>query len=91
MTMDEQRVDGNAAAGDLQELFAVEVTTIVGVCDGCGMEAPLAEAVTYTGPGMTLRCRGCDSVLARVVALPGRTLVSLAGLRRFEVDTGGAV
>ena len=83
--MDEQRVDGNAAAGDLQELFAVEVTTIVGVCDGCGTEAPLAEAVAWMGPGVTLRCRGCDAVLARVVSLPGRRLVSFAGLRRFSV------
>jgi hypothetical protein len=85
MTM---HVDGNAAAGDLQQLFAAEVTTIVGVCAGCGAQAPLAEALTYTGPGLTLRCEGCDAVLARVVALPGRTMVSLSGLRRLEVDTG---
>lgn len=85
--MDDAHVDGNAAAGDLQQVFAFEVTSIVGVCDGCGREGPLAEAITYTGPGSTLRCPACESVLARVVALPGRTLVSLSGLRRFAVDT----
>ena len=84
--MDETMLDGNAAAGDLQQLFAVEVTQMVGVCDGCGSSAPLAEAHVFArAPGLTLRCPGCNSVLARLVHLPGRTLFELRGLRRLEV------
>jgi Family of unknown function (DUF6510) len=85
MTMDETMLDGNAAAGDLQELFAVEVTELVGVCAGCGRTGPLAEAHVFAlAPGLTLRCPGCDAVLARLVRLPDRTLFELRGLRRLE-------
>ena len=84
--MDESMLDGNAAAGDLQELFAVEVTQMIGVCDGCGASRPLAEAHTFVlAPGLTLRCPACDAVLARLVHLPDRTLVELRGLRRLEL------
>lgn len=86
--MDETTLDGNAAAGDLQELFAVEVTQMVGVCAGCGLTGPLAEAHTFSlVPGLTLRCPGCDAVLARLVHLPDRTLFELRGLTRLEVLT----
>ena len=85
--MDEAMLDGNAAAGDLQELFAVEVTEMIGVCDTCGETGPLAEAHTYSlAPGLTLRCPACDAVLARLVHLPDRTLFELRGLRRLEVS-----
>ena len=84
--MDESMLDGNAAAGDLQQLFAVEVTQMVGVCDGCGTAGPLAEAHMFErAPGLTLRCPACDVVLARLVHLPDRTLVELRGLRRLEL------
>ena len=83
--MDETMLDGNAAAGDLQELFAVEVTQLIGVCAGCGRAGPLAEAHVFSlAPGLTLRCPGCDAVLARLVRLPDRTLFELRGLQRLE-------
>jgi hypothetical protein len=86
MTMDESMLDGNAAAGDLQELFAVEVTQMTGVCGNCGRSGPLAEARTFAlAPGLTLRCPGCEAVLARLVHLPDRTLFELRGLRRLEL------
>ena len=84
--MDDTTLDGNAAAGDLQALFAVEVTQMVGVCDGCGETRQLAEAQAFAlAPGLTLRCPACETVLARLVHLPGRTLVELRGLRRLEI------
>ena len=84
--MDETMLDGNAAAGDLQQLFAVEVTQMLGVCDGCGVSRPLGEARMFAlAPGLTLRCPGCDTVLARLVHLPDRTLFELRGLRRLEL------
>ena len=84
--MDETTLDGNAAAGDLQELFAVEMTQAVGVCAHCGESRPLAEAHAFAhAPGLTVRGPGCQSVLARLVHLPGRTLVELLGLRRIEL------
>ena len=35
-TIDDLRLDGNAAAGLLGELFAFEITTATAICDGCG-------------------------------------------------------
>ena len=59
---------------------------MVGVCDGCGTSGPLAEARMFVhAPGLTLRCPGCDAVLARLVHLPDRTLFEFRGLRRLEV------
>jgi uncharacterized protein DUF6510 len=41
--MDELMLDGNAVAGLLQEVFAVEITTAIGTCDGCGTSCSAAH------------------------------------------------
>ena len=43
--MDELMLDGNAVAGLLQEVFAVEMTTAIGTCGNCG--ATEAETQAY--------------------------------------------
>jgi uncharacterized Zn finger protein len=84
--MDALKLDGNAAAGVLQEVFAVEVTAALGTCDGCGaVEAVGAVAVYARGPGTVLRCPHCDSVLMKIVAAEGRIWVDLRGLRMLEL------
>jgi hypothetical protein len=54
--MDELMLDGNAVAGLLQEVFAVEMTTAVGTCGGCGTAGPVGAAHVYRGAGIVLRC-----------------------------------
>jgi hypothetical protein len=39
--MDELMLDGNAIAGLLQEVFAVEMTTAIGTCGECGAAGPV--------------------------------------------------
>jgi len=74
-------LDGNAIAGQLLELFGVEMTTAVGVCAGCSTRAELAETLVYIGgPGTVMRCRGCTAVLAVFVTVRGLTCVDLRGL-----------
>jgi hypothetical protein len=81
-------LDGNAAAGPLREVFAVELTTARGQCAGCGRTAVLAEARLYTrAPGLVARCAGCEGVLLRVVRGPGRTWLDLRGLTYLQVTT----
>ena len=64
--------DGNALAGPLSEVFAVEVTTAVARCRGCGRSSPVAELTVYgPDPGLVGRCPGCADVLLRVVRTPG--------------------
>lgn len=57
-----EHLDGNAAAGELSGVFALDVTTAVVTCAGCGTTGPLAEAMLYR---TVLRCPACDSVLLR--------------------------
>ena len=81
-------LDGNAMAGALGEVFAVDVTAAVGRCDGCGAVAVLAEShVFMDAPGAVVRCAGCDSVLMRVVSAPGRTWLDLRGLSYLQLAT----
>jgi uncharacterized protein DUF6510 len=86
--MDALKLDGNAAAGILQEIFAAEVTTAIGTCDGCGaVESIGAVAVYARGPGTVLRCPHCDGVLMKIVAADDRLWVDLRGLRTLELPS----
>src|SRR5262245_10442877 len=49
--MDALMLDGNAVAGLLQEVFAVEMTTALETCDGCGATAPVGAVHVYRGAG----------------------------------------
>jgi hypothetical protein len=78
-------LDGNAAAGRLAEVFAVEMTGATIVCEGCGREAALATLTCYGGAGVVLRCPACDAVILRLLAT-GRTLnLDLRGCTRLTV------
>jgi hypothetical protein len=80
--------DGNALAGPLSEVFAVEVTTAVARCRGCGRSSAVAELAVYgPEPGLVGRCPGCADVLMRVVRRPGEVWLDLGGISalRFEV------
>lgn len=82
-------LDGNAAAGMLSEVFAVELTAAAVRCAGCDRLAALADAVTYLdAPGAVLRCRGCDGVLVRVVVAPDRRWLDMSGVAVLELTTG---
>ena len=83
---DDDVLDGNALAGALGELFAVDATTVVGRCAGCGAVAPLGAALAYLhGPGAVARCRGCAAVLLRLVRGPDRAWLDLRGVAYLEV------
>lgn len=80
-------LDGNGAAGELGEVFAVDVTAAIGQCGGCNRRAPVAEARVYVqAPGLVVRCATCEHVLVRIVKTPTHTWLDLHGLRylRFE-------
>jgi hypothetical protein len=84
----ELRLDGNAAAGLLSEVFAAEMTTATGTCASCGARNVLGAAHLYShAPGAVLRCASCTAVLMCVVRLPdGGLVVDLSGLRRVRMN-----
>ena len=79
--MPEDYVDGNAIAGALREVFAIDVTVASGRCVGCGRDNPVAEFRVYAhAPGYVARCPGCDSVVLRLVRTPDRAFLDLRGV-----------
>jgi uncharacterized protein DUF6510 len=85
------RLDGNAAAGLLGEIFAVEMTTAQGCCASCGNVGPIGAAHLYMSdrsPGAVLRCPGCEQVLMVAVARRGRRRLSMPGVRWIDVEVG---
>lgn len=81
--MDKYRLDGNAAAGPLREVFSFEVTTAEYACDGCGRAGRLGEAMVYEVRqlGTIVRCPSCDNALIRLAHNRERYLVDLRGTR----------
>jgi hypothetical protein len=77
-------LDGNAIGGMLIEIFGHEMTVAVATCGGCGVSRPLAETAVYLdGPGVVVRCRTCDSVLAVVVERRGAYCVDVRGVAQL--------
>ncbi len=73
-------LDGNAAAGLLQEIFEVEMTTAMVVCGGCGAGGPIGAAVVYdSGVGTVVRCVGCGGALMRMTRVRGWCCVDAEG------------
>ena len=79
--MDKLKLDGNAAAGALGEVFSFEVTTAQYACRGCARAGRLGEAMAYEvrGLGTILRCPACDNALIRLAHVRGRHIVDLGG------------
>ena len=86
--MDEQdlKLDGNAAAGLLRELFTFELTTARGRCENCGAVAEVGAVMVYANaPGTVLRCPQCESVLMRIVSDEGRYWLDARGISWLEI------
>jgi hypothetical protein len=80
---DKLRLDGNAAAGPLGEVFSFEVTTAEYACEGCGSTDQIGAAMVYEvrGLGIIVRCPGCDNALIRLAHNRERYLVDIRGTR----------
>ena len=84
--MSQPLLDGNALAGALSEVFAVDVTAAIGQCAHCRSSRPIAETVVYlNAPGMVARCASCDAVVLRMVRDAGRAWLDLRGLVSLQV------
>jgi hypothetical protein len=81
-------LDGNAAAGELTKIFAVDLTAAEGRCAHCGTTKRFAEAHLYMQcPGIVARCADCDHVLLRFISIPNRVLLDLSGMTYLSFDT----
>jgi hypothetical protein len=83
--MDALMLDGNAVAGLLQEVFAVEMTTAIGTCDTCGATEAVGALHVFRGAGIVMRCPHCDSVLVTMVEDDTRMWIGSSGMRTLQV------
>ncbi|WP_448608684.1 DUF6510 family protein [Geodermatophilus sp. URMC 60] len=75
-----RRLDGNAAAGSLADLFAVDLTVATSRCASCGTTSVLGAHHLYAdAPAMVLRCPTCTEVVLRFASREGRILLDLRG------------
>ena len=84
------RLDGNAAAGLLSEVFGPEATGAMARCGGCGTEGEVGALMVYMyGMGAVLRCPHCDHVLIRITHIRNEVLLDMqgAGFLRLRADT----
>jgi hypothetical protein len=88
------RLDGNAAAGILSEVFVPELTAARATCATCGTIRAVGALLVYAhGMGMVMRCPSCDAVVLRVARLrtelwldpSGARLVVMAGAAAHSI------
>jgi hypothetical protein len=84
------RLDGNAAAGLLAEVFSFDITTAEAVCNGCGLTEPVGALAAYDlEMGAILRCPACGSALIRISRLNSGFWLDLRGMSVLRIGTVG--
>ena len=82
----ENKLDGNAAGGILQEVFPFEMTMALATCANCDATNPLGAVAAYMhGMGTILRCPSCEHVLMRVTHVKGRYWLDLRGMHKLQI------
>jgi hypothetical protein len=81
------RLDGNAAAGILSELFVPDLTSARATCAGCGASGPVGALLVYAhGMGTVMRCSSCDAVVLCVTRTANQVWLDATGARRIIID-----
>lgn len=79
-------LDGNALAGPLSALFAVELSSATAICAGCGRAGVVAGDLVYGAPmGLVLRCPGCGDALLRFAQTPAGTTRDMRGIAALRI------
>ena len=82
----ELMLDGNAAAGLLEELFGRDMTMSLSLCANCGKQGELATSHAYVEvPGVVLRCASCEAVMLCIVEAPDAYYVDARGMRNLRI------
>ena len=84
----ENKLDGNAAAGILQEIFPFDMTLVQATCTGCGATDVIGALAAYIhGMGTVIRCPSCDTALIRVAHVKGRYFLDMRGVRVLQITS----
>jgi len=88
--MDALMLDGNAVAGMLQQVFAIEMTTALGTCRECGATDVMGATRVFRGAGIVMRCGRCNYPLVTIGKGDESVWIGFPGLRTLEVRLGDA-
>ena len=81
-----EKLDGNAAAGMLEEVFPFEMTTSIGTCAHCGTTNEIGAFSAYmSAMGTVIRCSTCEGVLLRIVHTRDEYWLDMQGLRALRM------
>ena len=84
------RLDGNAAAGLLREVFAVEMTPASCSCAVCGRISAVGALRLYGGAmGSVLRCPNCEALVLCVISGPAGHFIELRGVLHIHPSGAG--
>ena len=80
-------LDGNAGAGELSKIFALDVTAAEGQCAHCGAKRRFSEAHIYMrAPGVVARCAVCEHVLLRLANVGQRVFLDVRGMLYLRLE-----
>ena len=88
MSNDSLRVDGNAAAGILSEVFVPDLTAARARCAGCGVMQTIGALMVYAhGMGTVVRCPECDGVILRIARTPTHVWLDATGATSIVISS----
>jgi Family of unknown function (DUF6510) len=83
---DALRLDGNAAAGILCEIFAADLTAAQAMCANCGATRAVGALLVYAhGMGTVMRCSSCESVVMRLARTRAQMWLDPAGAKHLII------
>ena len=83
---DALRLDGNAAAGILSEVFVPDLTAARAMCANCGATRAVGTLLVYAhGMGTVVRCPGCDAVVLCVTRTATQVWLDPTGASRIII------
>jgi hypothetical protein len=86
---EEMRLDGNAAAGMLRDIFVRDMTVAEATCIGCGFVVLMGGLLEYGhAMGIVLRCPACEHVMLRLVRTPGSLRLDVSGTAMLCIAEG---
>ncbi|MHB1131770.1 MAG: DUF6510 family protein [Chloroflexota bacterium] len=81
------RLDGNAVAGLLREVFATEMTACPVQCANCGKKGAMGTLLAFGhSAGVTLRCSACEQIVLRIVETPEAVLLDARGAKFIRLE-----
>jgi predicted RNA-binding Zn-ribbon protein involved in translation (DUF1610 family) len=76
------RLDGNAAAGLLSEIFVPDLTAARATCASCGAIRALGAMLVYAqAMGQVIRCPECGAVVLRLARIRNQLWLDPTGMR----------